>query len=57
MRLMCAWWYNLGSLVNTPGIAPKSALYDLCKGAQKDAPEIALKVALQVALVHAIVNA
>ena len=54
---MCAWWYNLGSLVNTPGIAPKSALYDLCKDAQKDAPEIALKVALQVALVHAIVNA
>ena len=43
-----------GAPGNTPGIAPKGALKDLNKGAQKSAPEIALIGALQVALVHAI---
>ena len=46
MHLMCARCY----IQDTLGTAPKGALQDLYKGAQKGAPEIALKVAFQDAL-------
>ena len=43
MGLTLAWWYNWGSPDNTLRIVSKGALQDLCKGAQKGAPEVALK--------------